>query len=28
VADLISGRNPGAAADIVATIDPGRFGGR
>ena len=28
VADLISGRGPGGAADIVATIDPGRFGGR
>ena len=28
VADLISGRDPGGAADIVATIDPGRFGGR
>jgi D-arginine dehydrogenase len=28
VADLISGRDPGGAADIVATIEPGRFGGR
>jgi D-arginine dehydrogenase len=26
VADLITGRDPGAAADIVATIDPARFG--
>jgi D-arginine dehydrogenase len=28
VADLISGRDPGAAAGIVAAIDPGRFAAR
>jgi D-arginine dehydrogenase len=28
VADLIAGRDPGAAAGIVATIDPGRFAER
>jgi D-arginine dehydrogenase len=28
VADLIGGRDPGAAADIVAAIDPGRFSNR
>jgi D-arginine dehydrogenase len=27
VADLISGRDPGGAVDIVATIDPARFSG-
>jgi D-arginine dehydrogenase len=27
VADLILGRDPGAAADVIATIDPGRFRG-
>ncbi len=26
VADLVSGRDPGEAADILAAIDPGRFG--
>jgi len=27
VADLISGRDPGEAADVVAAVDPARFNG-